>query len=72
MALVVFDDIPYYSYFTPSITAVGVDADEFGRKAASLLKEQMMDNGSHQAKVIITPVQLFKRESTIGVRVNSL
>jgi DNA-binding LacI/PurR family transcriptional regulator len=72
VALVVFDDIPYYSYFTPSITAVGVDADEFGRKAASLLKEQMIDDGSHQAKVIITPVQLFKRESTIGVRVNSL
>jgi DNA-binding LacI/PurR family transcriptional regulator len=68
VALVVFDDIPYYSYFTPSITAVGVDPDEFGRKAAALLKEQMIENGNHQTKLILTPVKLFIRESTTGVR----
>lgn len=71
VALVVFDDIPYYSYFTPSITAVGIDPDEFGRKAANLLKEQIIEDGSHQARVMITPVQLFIRESTIGVRKSS-
>jgi LacI family transcriptional regulator len=68
VALVVFDDIPCYSYLTPTITAVGTDPDEFGRKAASLLKVQMTEDGFHLPRVIISPMRLIIRESTIGVR----
>lgn len=66
IALVVFDDIPYYSYFSPTITAVGANTDQFGRQAAHMLAEQIEEKGPHQPKVIRIPVELIVRESTVG------
>jgi DNA-binding LacI/PurR family transcriptional regulator len=63
-ALAVFDDIPHYAYITPSITAVRVDADGFGRNAASLLEEQIRGEGTHSPRIIRFPVELVVRESS--------
>ena len=52
-ALAVFDDIPHYAYFTPSITAVRVDADGFGRMAATLLEDQIHGDGPRTPRLSV-------------------
>jgi DNA-binding LacI/PurR family transcriptional regulator len=65
LALAVFDDISYYSYITPSITAVAVDIVEFGQEAGQLLidrincKKEVCD-----PKIVRLPCTLMVREST--------
>lgn len=66
IAVVVFDDVPYFSYSTPSITAVRSDADAFGRQAAGLLKQAITLDGSHKPQVIRFPIDLIVRESSVG------
>lgn len=67
LAVAVFDDAPYYSFITPSITAVKVDAPEFGRQAARLLKQQIEQNQDYEPKTVRFPVELVVRESTVGI-----
>ncbi len=69
-SLAVFDDIPHYAYFTPSITAVRVDADGFGRNAASLLEEQINGQGPRSPRIVRFPVELVVREFTTRLLVN--
>jgi DNA-binding LacI/PurR family transcriptional regulator len=69
-ALAVFDDIPHYAYFTPSITAVRVDADGYGRMAATLLEEQIHDEGPRTPRTIRFPVELVIRESSTQLLTN--
>jgi LacI family transcriptional regulator len=66
IAVVVFDDVPYFSYSSPSITAVRSDADAFGQQAAGLLEQAITLDGSHQGKVIRFPTELVIRESSVG------
>jgi DNA-binding LacI/PurR family transcriptional regulator len=64
-SLVVFDDVPFYSYCTPSITAIHTDADGFGRQAASMLESQIHGEKPHLPRTIRFPFDLILRESTI-------
>ena len=61
-SLAVFDDIAQYAYFTPSITAIRVDADGFGRSAASLLEEQIHGQGPRSPRIVRFPVELIVRK----------
>lgn len=67
LAVAVFDDAPYYSFITPSITAVRVDANEFGRQAANLLQQQIDQEQDYEPKTVYFPVELMVRESTVGI-----
>jgi LacI family kdg operon repressor len=66
VALAVFDDVPHYSYITPSITAVAVDIDGFGQKAGGLLIDRI-DCGEEvcETNVVRFPCELIVRESTL-------
>ena len=66
IAVVVFDDVPFYSFSSPSITAVRSAADAFGLQAACLLEQAITHDGKHQAEVIRFPVELVVRESSVG------
>lgn len=66
LAIAVFDDVPYYSFITPSITAVRVDAAEFGRQAAKLLQQRIDQDEENEPKTVRFPIQLVVRESTAG------
>jgi DNA-binding LacI/PurR family transcriptional regulator len=68
LALAVFDDVPYYQYYTPSITSVGADEVEFGRKAAQLLKVRINQEIDCPPQSIRIPCFLRVRESTIGMK----
>jgi DNA-binding LacI/PurR family transcriptional regulator len=68
LALAVFDDVPYYRYYTPSITSVGADEVEFGRKAAQLLKDRINCEIDCPPQSIRIPCFLRVRESTIGLK----
>jgi DNA-binding LacI/PurR family transcriptional regulator len=68
-SLAVFDDIPYYSYYTPSTTAIHTNAEDFGCKAASLLESQIYDERPHEQRIIRFPVELIIRESTVALQV---
>jgi DNA-binding LacI/PurR family transcriptional regulator len=67
LALAVFDDIPYYQYYNPSITSIGADEVEFGRKAAQLLKDRIKCESECPPQSIRIPCFLRVRESTIGM-----
>jgi len=67
LALIVFDDVHHFSYFTPSITAVDCDKELFGREAALLLRARITNDVSNGSQVIRIPCQLVIRESTTGV-----
>jgi LacI family transcriptional regulator len=67
LALCVFDDVAYFSFISPSITAVSADARDFGMKAVGFLIERI--NGSYigPPRIYHVPCQLNIRESTSGV-----
>ena len=68
LALSVFDDVPYYAYFTPSITAVSYDAAQFAKKAVEFMIERINGDYTEEPRTALVPCGLEVRESTVGQR----
>jgi LacI family transcriptional regulator len=67
LALVGFDDVPYYAYYAPSITAVATDLNCMGTAIGRLLEERVASSDqNYTPQVIRVPCTLAVRESTIG------
>jgi LacI family transcriptional regulator len=66
VALCVFDDVPYFSYMTPSVTAVRYDTLEFATSAVSFLCSRITGGYDGPARVAQVLCRLEKRESTAG------
>jgi LacI family transcriptional regulator len=67
VALCAFDDIPFYTLVTPSITAVSYDTQDFARQTVQFLIQRINSayvGGARSAR-ISCPLQV--RESTIGL-----
>jgi len=68
LALVGFDDVPYYMYTTPSITAVATDLAPMGTAIGRLLEERITCDTQDAPRAIRVPCTLMIRESTVGRR----
>jgi LacI family transcriptional regulator len=67
LALVGFDDVPYYAYTSPSITAVATDLKSMGTAIGRLLEKHITSsNGDFTPQAIRVPCKLMVRESTTG------
>lgn len=66
LALAVFDDVGYYSYTTPSITAVSSNTHEFAEQAVQFLIERIDESYTGEPRTARIPHQLQIRESTVG------
>jgi LacI family transcriptional regulator len=69
LALIIFDDVAYYSFITPSITAVSADAKEFGARAVEYLIERINGSYTGPPRTYLVPCHLNARESTLGISV---
>ncbi len=71
IALCVFDDVPYFSFFNPSITAISVNMNEFGQDTVQFLIERI--NGIYRGEPRLAKIScsLHIRESTAGQRVRT-
>jgi LacI family transcriptional regulator len=69
LAVCVFDDLPMFSYQTPSITAVSYDIEAFTDQAVRFLCERIDGHYDGAARTALTPCKLRARESTLGVRI---
>ncbi len=63
VALVVFDDSPMFSLFSPPITAIEQPAFAIGEQAMRLLLKQMQDPEHYQPETVVLRTRLVKRES---------
>lgn len=63
VALVVFDDVDFYTLLRPSITAVRQPVAEVGRAGTSLLLKRIRGEGSAANVHVTLPVELVVRES---------
>jgi DNA-binding LacI/PurR family transcriptional regulator len=68
LALCTFDDVAYFNFFTPSITAVSADPQEFGVKAVQFLIERIEGTYQGEPRTYLVPCHLVARESTIGMQ----
>ncbi|MCL5994560.1 MAG: LacI family DNA-binding transcriptional regulator [Chloroflexi bacterium] len=67
LALVGFDDVPYYAYTSPSITAVSTDLKHMGTVIGRLLEQHITNfDKDYIPQNIRVPSKLIVRESTIG------
>ncbi len=71
LALIVFDDVAYYSCITPSITAVSADAREFGAKAVEYLIERINGSYTGPPRTYLVPCHLNVRELTLGITISA-
>jgi LacI family transcriptional regulator len=71
LALVTFDDVAYYAFITPSITAVSADAKEFGEKAVEYLIERINGSYAGPPRTYLVPCHLIARESTLGITIST-
>ncbi len=63
VALVVFDDLPFFRLLNPSISAVSQPAFEMGEQAMRLLLKQMKQPEKPLHEVVVLPTQLIVRDS---------
>jgi LacI family transcriptional regulator len=63
MALIVFDDLDFFSMIKPSISAVAQPAYEIGEQAMRLLMKQIEASGDCPTEVVTLPTTLVLRES---------
>ena len=68
LALCIFDDVAYYSFISPSITAVSADAKEFGVHAVGFLIDRINGSYSGPPRNYLVPCHLNVRESTEGIK----
>jgi len=66
LALCVFDDVPHFTYMTPSVTAVAYDTQAFAEQAVRFLCERINGDYRGEARTALIPCQVRARESTIG------
>lgn len=65
VGLVCFDDVPYFSFMNPTITAVAQPVDEISSYAFEMLMQQINEESSvFNENPKYLPVVLMKREST--------
>ena len=64
LALVAFDDLDLYDLLNPSITAIAQPAYAMGRKAASLLLEQLGESGPESIETCVFQPELILRGSS--------
>lgn len=66
VAIVGFDNLDDASFSTPSLTTVDPGAARLARSAVDLLVDRLAGTGGDVARRIISPVELVRRESTLG------
>lgn len=66
VALVGFDNLDDASFSTPSLTTVDPGAARLARAAVDLLADRLAGTGGDAARRVISPVELVRRESTLG------
>jgi LacI family transcriptional regulator len=66
VALCVFDDVPYYAFSTPSISAVAFDVRALASQAVQFLCERIDQQFAGEARTAVIGCQLRPRESTLG------
>jgi len=66
LAVCVFDDVSYYRFFEPSVTAVSVDGGELAERAVQFVIERIDGAYSGEPRLARIPCQLQVRESTAG------
>jgi DNA-binding LacI/PurR family transcriptional regulator len=71
LAFCTFDDVVYYSFMTPSITAVSADPHEFGSNAVQFLIDRIKGSYIGPPRTYLVPCTLNVRESTIGIQVHN-
>jgi LacI family transcriptional regulator len=68
LALCTFDEAAYYSFFSPSITAVSANPQEFGFSAVQFLIERINGTYKGDPRTYLVPCHIQIRESTAGVQ----
>lgn len=63
VALVVFDDVDFYTLLSPSITAIRQPVAEVGRTGTNLLLDRIRGGGASSNVRVVLPVELVVRES---------
>lgn len=66
LALVVFDDVPYYFFFNPSISAVSMELNDFSKSVVEFLIERIHGTYTGEARLKRIPCNLIIRESSGG------
>lgn len=66
VAIVGYDNIDDALFSTPSLTTVDPGAARLARSAVDLLADRLAGTGGEVARRIISPVELVRRESTLG------
>lgn len=66
VALVGFDNLDDASFSTPSLTSVDPGAARLARATVDLLADRLAGTGGDTARRVISPVELVRRESTLG------
>jgi len=67
IALVVFDEVDYYAWVTPSITSVEVSGAALGQQAVTCLHDRLNGEYAGPPRLLRIPYRLHARESTLGV-----
>lgn len=63
LALVIFDDLPFFRQTTPSIATISQPTQSIGQKAIHLLLRQMKQPFNSSSEVVVLPTQLIVGES---------
>lgn len=66
VAVLGFDNLDDASFSTPSLTTVDPGAARLARAAVELLADRLAGTGGDTARRVISPVELVRRESTLG------
>jgi DNA-binding LacI/PurR family transcriptional regulator len=66
LALCVFDDLGYYAYFNPSITAISFDEHQLAERSVQFLNDRISRSYTGAARTERIPCQLHVRESSAG------
>ena len=66
LALFVFDEVDYYAWLTPSVSAVEVSGAELGQRAVSLMIERLSGSYTGPPRLARIPYRLHPRESSDG------
>lgn len=71
IALCTFDEAAYYSFFTPSITSVSANPQEFGFTAVQFLVDRISGAYKGDPRTYLAPCHIRVRESTAGVQLTA-
>ena len=66
VAIIGFDNLDDATFSTPSLTTIDPGAARLARAAVELLADRLAGTGGETARRVISPVELVRRESTLG------